>query len=1104
MLKILPSICALLVFSNVALATLPQVDFDRMGKVGLAGAFAGLDLFQNSTPAVAFDPSTSTLLSRAADGSLSRIGSTNSGGRISAGCALGSIFYLAGSFSTIGGTSASNIASYTPASGAFAALGSNGPNGEVDSVFCDESGGKVWVGGSFSSPGSSVAVWDTKALSWSQPPFKGLAGAGDRVLSITANSSLSILFFAGSFVTSFQGNGSSVLNGTNNPNVPFSAGATPFSSSLVPIPLQNAEVEGSPSSSNPQFSNIQSILCPAGADGPGNTWLAADSNTAVVTVRTFSSISANGVRLGNTFITDHGTTGFRYDYLLLHITNLCLSQCSVTSIPDNNVQTLHYIDPTTGQNQTCSNPCPLLTDPSIPYQDFLFDSALSITGVQIALTKFTGSSPGLHLLQLLSSGAFASAVDNQNSQSCFAPNPSNTSFTGNWVEKDASTGIAGTTQSVLVSSVAVGTSPAQGPSFTWMPYVSASGDYDVNLLVPGCTNFQDCPLRTSVQVTVFPGQGLPPSVTTVSQQGTSDTVTLIYSGPVVPSSPNFVTTVEMTLADNPTGSGQGGQFELVADRVQMVLRSANISASGGAAGNGSATGGTQGTQNGFGFFEWPLSSSASSSVDGTQTLPNSSKTALDAIGLDLFSAVGGNSGLASSATTAIAAVAHHPSSAVLLGGNFTLSSGTASGSANIVAFKNGALAGVAGNGLNGPVSAFVLVGDQLFVGGSFRDTSAGSLQGALGGVAIYNVQKNQWSALQAGVNGVVTSLGYADGQVQVAGNFTTLLTTPGAASGVAAAGFAAWNVEAGAWVNSGGFVVGSMTFVGNGTAPGKGQQQTEFIAGNVAASLQFGASGLVMLQNGNSEGPQVTALGVQLDGAVEGSTGSSTRRRRSHARRGPSAWIPHITLSGLFARQSTSQLVPLPAAPPAPAPAVLAGAFWANSSSSHEVAIIGGNFSFTPASGSPESQGVAVYDPESTTISALVGSQVNGTVRALLVVENQLFVGGQFTLQGTTVNGFAIYDLATQQWAVSNLQALEPSSGSSVVVRSITTSSAKSNTIIVAGSFAQAGGLQCQAICSLDISSVQWNSLGNGIQGEVASVAYAEVGRVALHRVRSI
>jgi hypothetical protein len=32
----------------------------------------------------------------------------------------------------------------------------------------------------------------------------------------------------------------------------------------------------------------------------------------LITVRTFSFISANGVRIGNTFQANHGTTGFTY------------------------------------------------------------------------------------------------------------------------------------------------------------------------------------------------------------------------------------------------------------------------------------------------------------------------------------------------------------------------------------------------------------------------------------------------------------------------------------------------------------------------------------------------------------------------------------------------------------------------------------------------------------------------------------------------------------------------------------------------------------------------------------------------------------------------
>ncbi|PPQ89535.1 hypothetical protein CVT25_012207 [Psilocybe cyanescens] len=1070
-LKMFPQFLSLilaLVFLHGSQAATPQVDFDRMGKVGLAGAFAGLDLFNNAT--TSFDPTTSTLLSRATDGSLTRLASTNAGGSILAGCVLDNVFYLAGDFTSVNSVSAANIASYTPSSGAFAAVGSGGPNGQINAVFCDTKGAKVWVGGKFSSPGASIAIYDTKAASWSSAPFAGISGAGAEVTSITTNSSDASLFFSGSFVTAF-GNANTVLNGTNNPNVPFSPGASPFSSSLVPIPLENANIriDGQPSSSQSGFDDIHNVLCPSGNDGPGNSWFAQDNSTPLINVQTFSSIFANGVRLGNTFQPNHGTTGF-----------------SVTTLPDNKVQTLKYVDPTTGQNQTCTDPCPLSSDSSVLYQDFLFNDQLAITGVQIKLSQFSGSGPGLHILQILSSGAFASSIDANNAESCFAPNPSNTTKNGDWFSKVANTGIPGTVQTVLVSDVNVGTPASSGPSFTWIPYVSGAGDYDINLLIPGCTNFQDCPLRTNVQVKVFPGANLDPHITTISQQNQDDASVLIYSGPILPSSPDFVTTIIMSLADNPIGSGQGGKFEIIADRVQLVLKSANVSSSGS---TGGSTSNDAGLARGFGFLEWPrTSTSVDSSIDGKSVFPNSTLTSLDTLAFSILSGVGGTASLASSGLS-LNAVAHH-SSGIFVGGSFSLTSGSASGSSNIVAFKNGALVSLAEGGLKGEVTSLVLNGDQLFVGGSFDTTQSGSTSN-LRNIAVYDIQKNAWSSLDGGLNGNVVALGLANGQIQAAGNFTQTVSASSALTGIPVAGFANWDVKSGSWVNSGGFVAGQMTFIGNSTS------SSQIIAGNVAASQKFGASGLVMLKNNGDNGPTVTPLAIGLDASLssQSSTPSKLRRRNQLQLPSASAWISHMKFSHIFVRQSNNNQLPsLSPSLPAPGPAVLAGAFWTNNTSSKELTILGGNFTFTIPGSSTPAVGVAIYDPESGSIQALAGSQLNGTVRTLLVDGNSLYVGGEFTLSagsGVTVNGLALYDLSANAWDLNGLQILQPSPDSSVVVRSISKSTSKPTTIIVAGTFAQAGSLRCQAICSFDSSTRQWNALGSGIQGEVASVGYA-------------
>lgn len=699
------------------------------------------------------------------------------------------------------------------------------------------------------------------------------------------------------------------------------------------------------------------------------------------------------------------------------------------------------------------------------YQDFLFESTVSITGVQVKLSAFTGSGPGLHILQLLSSGAFASAVDGDNGQSCFAPNPSNTTRMGNWVAKVADTGIAGTTQTVLVSNVDVGTSPGSGPSFTWIPYVSAAGNYDIHILIPGCTDFQDCDSRTSVKVTVFPGENIAPSVTTISQQNTDDTSALLYSGPIVPSGPNFVTTITMTLADQPEGSGSGGQYEIVADRIELVLKSASFS-------NSSSTpGALQGLQRGFGFFEWPRGADTiSSTLDASQILPNTSLTTLDGISTQLYTALGSTNVLNN---VNITAVAYHPSGTIFLGGNFQLSSGSASGASHIVMYKNGALAALAGNGLDGAVSALLVDQNRLIVGGEFSDTAANTTSGRLRSIAAYEIEQNKWSALGAGISGRVTGLSSNNGLVQAVGSFSSV-------DGNDVSGIAVWNSNANTWMSSGGFIMGDMSFIANGTSQ-------QWLAGNVVAYRKFGASGITMLQNGDDDGPRVDPVQVALSRQPVAANASTPNNRRTYNSR--SAQITRQSLHQVFGRQSNAAL---PALPPVSAPAVLAGVFWTNSTSSTEIAIFGGNFTHDMGSGIIVS-GVLLYDLESNSTSGLTGPQVNGVVHTFLLDGNRLYVGGQFTIPDTNANGFAIYDLTKQQWDLDSLQPLQVSGSESVIVRSVTKSSSQPNKIVVAGTFAKAGSLTCEAVCVYDTSDSQWNAPGAGISGQVSAVAYAGV-----------
>ncbi|ELU42694.1 bud site selection-related protein [Rhizoctonia solani AG-1 IA] len=707
----------------VGAQNVPQIDFSRMGTVGIAGAFAGLDLYNASAPTL--DSSAATLVSRNSDGALTILGGTNGGGQLLSSCSLKDTLYVGGVFDSVAGISARNVIAYTPSSGKFSPLGSDGAgvDGEVNALHCDSSSGLVWVGGNFRRPtpasessgfGGAVAVFNPSDNTWSPAPFDGFRG---QVLDIAPSTDGKSLYFGGSFATTFGSN--STLNATNNPAVPYSPGATPFSASLVPIPLNGSEITAQPASSDSNFNNILDILCPAGNDGPGNTWLGADGSTASITARPFKFINAGGIRLGNTAINGRSTTAFTYVALLL------------TTIPDNNVLELTYNDPATNQTRTCTDSCPLAPSSAALYQDFLFTTSQQITGFQLRLTQWSGSGPGLHILQLLSNGAFANALQSLNSASCYAPDASDTSTAGTWVTTETATSIPGTTQNILVATVPVGTSSANSPSITWNSYVSGSGEYEVYLMIPGCTRLQDCDARTSVKVTVSPGGAIAPASTTISQRVSDDTQALVYRGPVIPSTPDYRSTVTLQLADNPEGSGQGGQYHLVADRVQFVLTS--VGTSGNGTGNSTAPGSGR---NGFGFFEWPLSASA---TNATGILPNTTITPFDALAFTI-----------PNATASIHAIAPYSASRLFAGGNFT----TASVGSNIVSVDGsglGAVSGLAANGLNGAVSTLAVYGNILFVGGAFTDTRTGGASN-LRYVAQYNVDSNTWASLGNGLN----------------------------------------------------------------------------------------------------------------------------------------------------------------------------------------------------------------------------------------------------------------------------------------------------------------------------------------------------------------
>lgn len=108
------------------------------------------------------------------------------------------------------------------------------------------------------------------------------------------------------------------------------------------------------------------------------------------------------------------------------------------------------------------------------------------------------------------------------------------------------------------------------------------------------------------------------------------------------------------------------------------------------------------------------------------------------------------------------------------------------------------------------------------------------------------------------------------------------------------------------------------------------------------------------------------------------------------------------------------------------------------------------------------------------------GSGLNGTVRCLIIFNNELYAGGTFTLSGTTtVNNIA-------KWNGTDWEAL--GAGINGTVFSMTV---YNNALIVGGSFTTAGGVPTNNVAKWNGAS--WSALSSGLTGSGAEIDALEV-----------
>ncbi|KPV77610.1 uncharacterized protein RHOBADRAFT_51443 [Rhodotorula graminis WP1] len=1084
-----------------ASSLLPKVDFSALGTVAVVGSFAGLSFYDAAHPPATYDSRASTLLARTADGDLRNLGATDAGGAIHAICqspiddADNAAVFVAGNFTRIGDVDARNVASYDPASATFAALGP-GLDGEVRALSCN--GTTVYAGGAFGAPagsggGPNVAAWSTADEAWTTLPLYGLNGAVD---SISASEDGRSLFFGGAFSTVFSNSSLSSSAAVNSTSSSSTSTLPSLGSSLAPVSLNASDYWASPTTYKSGFGRPEYIFCPSGDDGVGTSWLLTDGAAGFFIARMYRELNVRGIRLGNTFYESRGTRNF-----------------SVVAIPDNQVLELTYAsDPSDPSSAlaTCSDNCVLAHNSSVPYQDFLFPEGTSLTGIQLNIFGWYGAGGGLHLLQLLSDGGYAYAAESNNNAPCTSGIGETTESTvetaGNWTTATVVTETAGTLQDVLVANVAGGStaSSASAPSLTWRPYVAQAGQYAVYFVTPGCTAQGTCARRTTVRVTATPsgaGAGAA-NETVVDQANGRDVATLVYNGTLAAGADAL--SVTMTLAEGGAPSS-GTTYELVANYVNLVASSTNGSAS------------SVVLERGYGVYEYPLvDTGVFGDADPTAQAAgvNASATLTNATGFDALSfRLGEGAQVHSVVSTGTGADA-----IAFVGGEFSYASvDGAEQSRNVVAYRLDDVVAAPNGGLDGVVRSLVELDGVLYAAGGFEATVDGEVN-ALNGVARWNYTEAaaSWQSLGASVpsvGGTVAQLAVVNPSSSHAESSKNG-STGGAivAVGAGGSGLAFFEPASSSWN-----ATAASLFLGNLTAVGPASSRTAtnattYLAGNVVAAIQHATPGGAILSEGKSGSPRMSSFSFGFNSSSSSSspstasTSASSTSSAARVKRAETSTASPVDDTALLQqRRSFSRVLLEARAPPASAPVnltlpspiqavaaapgsarsadqVLAGAFWKNGSST--LMLLGGAFS-----SSTGVENLGAYDTKAGSLEALAGFEVDGAVMSLKVVDDTLWVGGNFT-SASGRQGFATYDLA-QQKVDDSQPPLAGYAGTNATVNVITQRPGYDEQIVVAGAFSSAGSLYCPSVCLWNSDKLQWQALATGLQGVVGAVDFA-------------
>lgn len=767
-------------------ASSPNLDLGQLGRVAIGGDFDSVSLYtyegQNENLS---SNGSQSLLTRYPDGAFESIALVDADASIAAMCSFISRdgtnngVVIGGNFTSVGGKKAGPIALWDPNTNEITDL--PGLTGQVRALYCDRESTTVYVGGNFMGGNSTNSMaWTT---GWQDFPFAGFNGP---VNSITKNSAGNIVFggeFAG-------------LGDATSPSQP----------DAQVVNLLGGTITGFNTASS---SDPKSIICST-ADS-GNQWLLADDTTGYWEGTYGFGFNPTKLRLYNAQ-GGHGTKSWYFERL-----------------DDGGILNFTYVDPTTGQNSSCSQKCPL-PDNNSTAQDFHFVNTVGVSGLRIYVTDWYGSGGGLSGIEIFQDDIYSYAVTNFNEPKCDGiSNGSSSVATPNstWTQV-ANRGL--TPADFLSAYLTNADEIDSNTNVVFQPNIQQSGNYSVMLYTPGCIMDGSCGTRGQVNLTGSMTSNSAPISTTLYQTNNYDKFDQIYYGYV--DTDNF--SPEVTLSPV---SGQSAPLTVVASRVRFELVS--------------TTGGLNG------LYEYTPGQAANTD--------DFSSSAINSAGSNLNEDAQIN-----------AVVQDDDNDTIYVAGNF------AGGDIhNVMSIKNNATA-LPGGGLNGEVLTMQLNGSRLYVGGTFSNTQDNSATG-LSNLAVFSIDDNQWTPLGAGVDGAVFDitplpLNITDNQLQncfaVSGNFTSVNEFSGNAA-FAAAGFAIWVPAQSNWMNN----IANATMALNGflTAWAEVPDMSPVYAGTIKSQgSDYGD--IVQLVSGS---PGLQSLGVRLQpGASSSSSNSSSTKRK--------------------------------------------------------------------------------------------------------------------------------------------------------------------------------------------------------------------------------